>query len=317
MEFSSSKEMRPIVTGFRDLDHVIGGLRIREITTVAGRPGMGTTAFCVSLLRNIGVVQKVPSAYFSLELNEIEIVRRLKASLVDYWEDDPYRHEGKRLPSKVVEDLEAAGFRHLQEGDRSWCDQDMNQAKTAIKLMKEAPVWIEHDLGVTMDEIVSRMEHLHQENHVRIFFVDGLKEIMYATKREELSQEIIKLRQAAIRLKVAVVITAPLNRSVEYRKIHRPRLSDLKDWGHIMVYSSMIIFIYRPEYYLIRTFEDDTTAVNMAEIMVEKSCYSRTGYIRMHFDNHASFRDENYDEDNGSLLADHPMPFSEPNRSFG
>ena len=36
---------------------------------------MGKTAFAVSLLRNIGVVQKVPTAYFSLELSELEIMR--------------------------------------------------------------------------------------------------------------------------------------------------------------------------------------------------------------------------------------------------
>lgn len=94
-------------------------------------------------------------------------------------------------------------------------------------------------------------------------------------------------------------------------------LNDLKDWGHLMVYSSMIIFIYRPEYYLIRTFEDDTPAENMAEIMVEKNRYSKTGYIRMHFVNHASFRDENYEEDNGLLLAENPMPFNEPKSCFG
>ena len=129
MGLTPSKESEPIATGFKRLDSVTCGLRIGEISTIAGRPGMGVTAFCMSLLRNIGVLQKVPTAYLSLALNELEIARRLKASLTGRWVSD----EKMMPPKEVISVFEEIGF-HLRDV------QDNEQA--AIELMKAAPVWI-------------------------------------------------------------------------------------------------------------------------------------------------------------------------------
>jgi replicative DNA helicase len=300
MGLTPSKEMEPIVTGFTALDIKTNGLPIGEITTIAGRPGMGTTAFAISLLRNIGVIQKVPSAYLSLDVPEFEIVKRLKASLTGRWEDDQRRQNGPSLPKAVIEEFESAGFFHHTEQDRNlvFYDNEKYQADNALKLMKEAPVWIEHDLCVTMNEIISRMERLHQENNVRIFFIDSLRGMLFADKYGELALEIMKLRQAASRLNVAVVVIAPLNRSVEYRAgSRRPMLSDLRDFGHLEIYSSLVMLLYRPEYYKIDTFEDDSPAENMADILVEKNRYGEMGNVRMRFVNHASFREVVCEED--------------------
>ena len=73
MDLTPDKESETIATGFRHLDHLIGGLRTGQLCTIAAPFWMDSTAFPVSLLRNIGVVQKVPTAYFSLELSELEI----------------------------------------------------------------------------------------------------------------------------------------------------------------------------------------------------------------------------------------------------
>lgn len=298
MGLTPSKESEPIATGFKRLDSTTGGLRIGEINTIAGRPGMGVTAFCMSLLRNIGVLQKVPTAYLSLALNESEIARRLKASLTGRWVSD----EKMMPPKEVINVFEEIGF-HLRDV------QDNEQA--AIELMKAAPVWIEHDLGVTMNEIVSRMERLHQENHVRLFFIDSFRDILLDSKFLEQSNEIVKLRHAASRLNVSVVLTTSLNRSVETRGgSKRPMLSDLRDWGHLETYSSLVMLIYRPEYYMIETFEDDSPATGMADIMIEKNCYGHSGNVRMRFDNHhTSFENDEGFVDAGSY--EKTMPFNE------
>ena len=82
MDLTPGKECEPIATGFQHLDHLAGGLRIGHLCTIAARPEMGKTAFAVSLLRNIGVVQKVPTVYFSLELIELEIMRARNPRIV-------------------------------------------------------------------------------------------------------------------------------------------------------------------------------------------------------------------------------------------
>ena len=42
-----------ILTGFTELDRLTGGLAPGELTVIAGRPGMGKTALCWSLAKNI------------------------------------------------------------------------------------------------------------------------------------------------------------------------------------------------------------------------------------------------------------------------
>lgn len=117
--------------------------------------------------------------------------------------------------------------------------------------------------------------------------------------------------------------TSTVNLSQEVNKeCKRPRLSDLCNWEQISSFSSVVMFVYRPEYYCFEIFEDDcdsydfelsengithlyricdtfedgTTAIDMADIMVEKNTFGSTGDVRMHFDNHVSFREIPYED---------------------
>ena len=152
--------------------------------------------------------------------------------------------------------------------------------------------------GVGMNEIVSRMERLHQDNHVRVVIIDSIQWVKFADNHTEQSQALMKLSQAAERLKMSVIFTSGLDRSVELRLgTMRPELRDLKNWGPIETFSSMVMLIYRPDYYKLESFEDGSVSENLADIMVAKNSFGHTGDVRMYFHNHASFS-EITDEDN-------------------
>ena len=299
MDLTPSKEVEIFSTGFQRLDHLIGGLRTGQLCTIAAPFWMDSTAFAVSLLRNIGVVQKVPTAYFSLELTESEIMRRLKASITGSWRTVPAPSE------EVMNVMKEIGFHHR------------NAEQEAIQRIEEAPIWIEDDFEADIDEIVGRMEQLRQENQVRFVIIDSISLLMFGCNHVEQTQAIKKLHQTADRLKQAVILTSVVNLSQEVSgKCKRPRLSDLCNWERIGSFSSIVMFVHRPEYYYFEifeddccfpvfemtengtthlyricdTFEDDTTAIDMADIMVEKNSFGSTGIVRMHFDNHAGFR---------------------------
>jgi len=294
------KECEAIATGFKRLDNLTGGLRTGRLCTIAAQPWEGKTAFAVSLLRNIGVVQKVPTAYFSLELNKKEIMRRLKASITGSWEPVP------TPPEEVMNVMKEIGFHHR------------NVEQEAIRMMEEAPVWIEDDLEADIDIIVSLMEQLRQEKQVRNVIVDSVSLLMLGCNHKEQMQAIEKLYQTADRLNQAVIFTSAVNLSQEVSgTCKRPRLSDLCNWERIHPFSSVVMFVHRPEYYYFEifkdecdslmfemtengithlykicdTFEDGTTAIDMADILVEKNIFGGTGCVRMHFDNHAGFRE--------------------------
>ena len=78
----SSKYERPqaIPTGIASLDRMIGGLQVGHVVTVGARPAMGKTAFVMSLVRNIGIINKVPTALLSLEHDEHNVASRLWAA---------------------------------------------------------------------------------------------------------------------------------------------------------------------------------------------------------------------------------------------
>lgn len=303
LDLPPGKECETVSTGFQHLDHLIGGLRTGQLCTIAAPFWMDSTAFAVSLLSNIGVVQKVPTAYFSLEQTESEIVEMLRTSITGSWETVP-------APSKeVMNVMKDIGFHH------------QNVEQEAMRMMEEAPVCIEDDFEADIDEIVSRMEQLHRENQVRVVIIDSISLLMFGCNHEEQTQAIKKLHQTADRLKQAVILTSVVNLSQEVSgKCKRPRLSDLCNWERMGSFSSIVMFVHRPEYYYFEifkddcdslvfemtengithlykicdTFEDGTTAIDMADIMVEKNSFGGTGFVRMHFDNHAGFREVSY-----------------------
>ena len=246
------------------------------------------------------MVQKVPTAYFSLESSELEIKGRLKASITGRLESVP------KPSAEMMDVMKKIGFHY----------RDIDQA--AIQSIEGAPVWIEGDLEADIDDIVRRMEQLRQENHVRVVIIDSISLLMLGRNQMEQTQAIKKLYQTAGRLKQAVILTSPENNSQEVSEgCKRPRLSDLCDRGRIGSFSSLVMFVYRPEYYYFEIFEDDcdsydfelsdngithlyricdtfedgTTAIEMADIMVEKNTFGSTGDVRMHFDHHVSFRE--------------------------
>ncbi|MFN9801900.1 MAG: replicative DNA helicase, partial [Bacteroidota bacterium] len=69
-----------VPTGFNGLDKVTGGWQRSDMIIVAARPGMGKTAFVLSMARNMAVDFQVPVAVFSLEMSSLQLVQRLIAS---------------------------------------------------------------------------------------------------------------------------------------------------------------------------------------------------------------------------------------------
>ena len=69
--------MNGVGTGFTELDKITSGWQKSDMIVIAARPGMGKTAFVLSMARNIAVDFKHPVAIFSLEMSSIQLVNRL------------------------------------------------------------------------------------------------------------------------------------------------------------------------------------------------------------------------------------------------
>ncbi|HCK21077.1 MAG TPA: replicative DNA helicase, partial [Bacteroidetes bacterium] len=69
-----------VPSGFTNLDRLTGGWQKSDLVIVAARPGMGKTAFTLSLARNAAVDFNRPVAFFSLEMSAQQLVKRLISS---------------------------------------------------------------------------------------------------------------------------------------------------------------------------------------------------------------------------------------------
>ena len=70
-----------ISTGFYQLDDMTSGWQNSDLVIVAGRPAMGKTAFALSLAKNIAIDQKIPMAFFSLEMSDTQLANRLMSNV--------------------------------------------------------------------------------------------------------------------------------------------------------------------------------------------------------------------------------------------
>jgi replicative DNA helicase len=102
------------------------------------------------------------------------------------------------------------------------------------------------------------------------------------------------LKRLAKEMDCAVIALAQLSRQVEGREDKRPTLSDLRWSGAIEQDADVIMFPYRPEYYLRRTEEDADKEMkrqeklakvqNRLELLIEKHRGGSTGQVDLFCD---------------------------------
>ncbi len=78
----SNKTQKPNVkSGFPELDKITNGWNNGNLIVISARPAMGKTAFGMSLLKEIAVKNRIPTAFFSLEMSNKQAIDRFRIAL--------------------------------------------------------------------------------------------------------------------------------------------------------------------------------------------------------------------------------------------
>ncbi len=251
-----------VPTGFTELDKVTAGFQKSDMIVLAARPGMGKTAFVLSMARNVAVDFNQAVAVFSLEMSSVQLVKRLIASEAE-------------IPSDKI-----------RKGNLT--EAEYQQLHTRIKKLSEAPIFIDDTPALSIFELRAKCRRLKQQHDIQMIIIDYLQ-LMSAggsagNREQEISTISRSIKEIAKELNVPIIALSQLSRAVESRGgDKRPMLSDLRESGAIEQDADQVAFIYRPEYYGLTEDENGNSTQGVGEIILAKNRHGSTDTVRLRF----------------------------------
>ncbi len=174
-----------IPSGFNALDKCLGGFQKGQLYAVAVRPGMGKTAFLLSIANNMAIKDDYAVAIFSTERSNIKMTKR------------------------IIESETGMSLEKLQS--RRFKDSEKDHMHSLLSYIAKAKIFIDDTASLSIDELVSRACQLKERSGVDIIIVDYLELINIAADAEadrpsQLAAILEQLEALALRLDIPVVV---------------------------------------------------------------------------------------------------------------
>jgi replicative DNA helicase len=207
-----SHTLRLAAKRFEELDEVTEGFKKGKLTIIGGRPGMGKTAFAISLARNAAFKYGKTVAYWSLELSVDQLLKRF-----------------------ILQ--ENAGF---NSGDEN-LSCNLRLLESSIFMM---------DKIFDISELAKSIADLKNTSKVDLVIIDYFQ-LLSSLKNPKIEGDTLeKLKKLAVNFDVSVILLSQLSREVDIRfDNHRPQITDLYGIDGLNDNIDAVLFIYRPDYY--------------------------------------------------------------------
>jgi replicative DNA helicase len=245
-----------VPTGFVDFDVRTAGLQSSDFIVIAGRPSMGKSSFALGIAEHVGVVEKIPVAFFSLEMSKEQLAQRMICSHA--------RVDAHRVRTGF---LSASDWPKLTQ---------------AAGKLSEAKIFIDDSPSLTIFELRAKARRLKSQHDIKLLVLDYLQLMRgpsdVESKQQEISEISRSLKALARELKVPLIAISQLSRAVESRTEHRPQLSDLRESGAIEQDADLVVFLLREEYY--NPTEDNQ---GIAEAIIAKQRNGPVGSLKLSF----------------------------------
>ena len=167
------------------------------------------SALALSILNYVSIIQRKPTAMFSLEMSTHESICRLVCQLTGI----PYKnvYQGKMSTNQ-------------------WQDYE-----EAMKKIAESPIYFDDGFGMTVPEMRSKIRKL-MEKDIKLVVIDQLEQVRgyegmaVHVQFDKLAYDIKNLTKE---FNIPIILNHQLNRNVMERKLHNPEpiLSDLNQAG--------------------------------------------------------------------------------------
>lgn len=280
-------------TGYSRLDQMTGGLQPGDLVVLAARPSMGKTSLALNIASE-AAKERIPVLIFSMEMSTDQIVRRQVCTEASI--DAMDVREG-RLTTADHEDLVRVGglVAQLPIAVDERAAQSITAIRSAARRWRRDPRFFPRapadqdpsrpPLGLV---VVDYIQLGHGEDGTRT-----------DTRNLEVGQISAGCKAMAKELGVPVLALSQLNRAVDSREDHRPRLSDLRDSGTIEQDADVIAFIHRSVVY---EQDADGEGRRDAELILAKQRNGPTGSLALTWqEEHTRFIDPLVSQPTASL----------------
>ncbi len=245
-------------TGYYDIDRVTSGFQRGDLIILAARPSVGKTAFALNLGTQMALLNKLPTAIFSLEMPAEQLMQRILTFRSEV--------EGNKLRDGTI------------RSDREW-----NALYEAANTIKEAAIYIDDSPMLKISEIFSKCRKLKAEHDLGVIIIDYLQLMESSSTAENRQQAVSEISRAfkalARELNVPVIALSQLSRGVETRTDKRPMLSDLRESGAIEQDADIVMFLYREDYHS----NDEVENVQNTDVIIAKHRNGSLATITLQF----------------------------------
>lgn len=255
-----------IKTGIKPLDEGIGGLQNSNLYVIGGITGIGKTAFATTLLVNIGIKSKIPSAYISLETTFEQSYLKLVSN---YCESDYF---------------------HLNNGSPD--EDDIEKYQKAKDTIQKSDIYFDCLDELPIEELEKKANDYVESKGVKVIFIDYLQALSYAaspykTRHEELEYIMRRLKSLTLRLNIPIILNVQSSRTAKLRfgyDMYRPHVTDL--WGTTAIenLADTVILINRPFYRRINEDEDGNDVIEKAYVYIDKNRNSYEGEFTLKYE---------------------------------
>ena len=254
-EYTRTEEQKA-VSGFVELDNLIGGFGRRELIIIGGRPAMGKTTFAMNAIYNAASHAELPWLVIELEMPRVQLGQRLQAAVGS-------------IPLGVIKSKQLDGDQLARYGH-------------ATQQISKVPLNINDQSSQTLADVRAQANALYRQHGklggVMIDHLGLMGGIDANNKNNSIGEITIGLKNLAKDLDCPIILLSQLNRSLESRPNKRPTMADLRDSGSIEQDADIVLFVYRDEVY-----HPESNEKGLAEIIVGKQRNGALGTVKLQF----------------------------------
>jgi len=211
-----------VPSGFLGLDEKTAGFQREEFIIIGARPSVGKTALALNIAANIAIHNKIPTAFFSLEMSSHALVQRIISS------------EANVMGHKL-----RTGFLSTN---------DFTGIIDASADIFESPLYIIDMPNGRIEDIRTQARRMrNQQQPVEVIFIDYLGLIVSDNKKQQRFEQISEisrsLKSLARELHIPIIVLCQLNRDAQFEV---PTLANLRDSGSIEQDADLVLFLHRP-----------------------------------------------------------------------